>query len=409
MNYRFPENFLWGTATASHQVEGGNNANESWVLETLPETIYADPSGIACDHFNRYPEDIALLKSLGFNSYRFSLEWSRIEPTEGEFSSAGLEHYRKMIGTCLEHDITPFVTLHHFTTPQWAHRKGGWLDERIIDSFARYTEKVTDHMGDLFKGVATFNEPNIARLLKHILPFSPKDTPFWKNAADHFGVTSDTLGLYQFVSDEKMWDIIHAAHLKARDILKGGPGDFPVGLTVAMTDVHSVEGGEEKALELRKDISDRYVQRLTDDDFVGVQTYSRFVVGPEGIIPPGPEVEITQMHEEFYPAAIEGTIRLASEIAGIPVIVTENGVATEDDTRRVEYYKGALAGVSRCLTDGIDVRGYFAWSAFDNFEWVGGYEPKFGIISVDRETMERTPKPSAYYLGKIAKENGMTL
>jgi beta-glucosidase len=283
------------------------------------------------------------------------------------------------------------------------------LSEKVIDSFARYTEKVSMHMGDLFAGVCTFNEPNIARLLRYILPFSPKDTPFWENAANYFEVTPDMLGLYQFVSEDRMWDIIHKAHEKATSILKSGKGDFPVGLTVAMTDVHSVEGGEENAIALRKDISDRYLERLNGDDFVGVQTYSRFVVGAEGLIKPGPDTEVTQMHEEFYPAAIGGTIRLASKVAGIPIIVTENGVATEDDSRRIEYYKKALTSVAECLQEGIDVKGYYCWSAFDNFEWVGGYEPKFGIIGVDRETLNRNPKESAYYLGKIAQTNSVVL
>ena len=405
----FPDNFLWGTATAAHQVEGGNANCESWALETLPETIYQEPSGIACDHFNRYPDDIALLAELGFNSYRFSLEWSRIEPTEGEFSIEGLEHYRRMISTCRDHGITPLVTLHHFTTPQWMIRKGGWLSEGVIDRFARYTEEVSAYMGDLFSGVCTFNEPNIARILKYILPFSPKDTPFWKQASRHFGQKPEELGLWQFVPDERMWDIIHTAHLKARDILKAGPGEFPVGLTLAMTDVHAAEGGEKRALSLRKDISDSYLERLTDDDFVGVQTYSRFVVGPDGVLPPTEEMETTQMGEEFYPEAIGGTIRLASKVAGIPVIVTENGVATEDDSRRVEYYRRAVASVARCIDDGIDVRGYYCWSAFDNFEWVGGYGPKFGIIGVDRETLARTPKLSARFMGDIARTNRITL
>jgi beta-glucosidase len=202
-----------------------------------------------------------------------------------------------------------------------------------------------------------------------------------------------------------MWDVIHAAHLKAKEILLAGPGDYPVGLTVALMDIHSVPGGEENAKNYKRELSDAYLERLTEDDFVGVQTYSKMVVGPEGLVRPGDDEEINQMGEAFYPEALEGTIRDAAKTAGVPVIVTENGLAMDDDRRRVAYFQRALQGVVNCMQDGIDVRGYFCWSAMDNFEWVSGYVPKFGIIEVDRETMKRTPKPSAYMLGKIAASN----
>ncbi len=404
-DFYFPENFLWGTATAGHQVEGNNINSESWLLEHLPDTVYKDPSGDACDFYHRYPGDIKLFSELGLNSFRFSLEWARIEPEEGEFSYAELEHYRRMLSTCHEYGIQPFVTMHHFISPRWLIRKGGWLDKKTIDSYARFIEKVSKHMGDLFTGVCTFNEPNIARIIATMMPFSIRDIPFWRQAADAFGVEPEKLGLWQFTTAPEMWDIIHAAHKKAAGILKSGPGNFPVGLSLAMMDFHTAPGGEENAALLKKELSADYLERLSGDDFVGVQTYSRWIVGPDGVIPPGEDIEINQMNEEFYPEAIGGTIRDAAAIAGVPVYVTENGVAMEDDSRRVEYLSRAIKSVAGCIENGIDVRGYFCWSAFDNFEWVSGYDPKFGIIGVNRKTMERTPKPSAYLLGKIAKSN----
>ncbi len=131
------------------------------------------------------------------------------------------------------------------------------------------------------------------------------------------------------------------------------------------------------------------------------------IVGPVGVVPPAGDAEMNQMGEEFYPEAIGGTIRHAAKVARIPIIVTENGLATEDDSRRLEYFQRALRSVSDCMDQGIDIRGYFCWSAMDNFEWVGGYEPKFGIIGVDRATQQRTPKPSAYWLGNVARENSL--
>jgi beta-glucosidase len=405
----FPKNFLWGAATAAHQVEGNNINSESWVLEHLPGTIFAEPSGDACDHYHRYPSDIALLAGLGFNAYRFSIEWARIEPEEGEFSFAELEHYRRMLATCHEHGIKPVVTLHHFTSPRWLMRSGGWLDEKTPERFARYCERVTNHLGDLISAACTFNEPNLPMVLAKLLPFNILEGPFWNTAAQAFGVTPDRLGLFQFVTQPRMREIIFDAHRRAFDILHSGPDSFPVGLTLALLDIQAAEGGEHKAAEIRRALADDYLEQLRGDDFVGVQTYSRMIIGPQGVIPASDAVEKNQMGEEYYPEAIGGTIRHAAAVARIPILVTENGVASTDDTRRLEYFQRALRCVVNSLESGIDVRGYFCWSAMDNFEWVSGYRPQFGIIAVDRKTQQRTPKPSAYWLGNVARANQISL
>jgi beta-glucosidase len=192
---------------------------------------------------------------------------------------------------------------------------------------------------------------------------------------------------------------------RAYEILHAGPGDFPVGLTLALIDIQAAEGGESKAATYRQKLSDSYLEELRNDDFVGVQTYERMVIGPEGVIQPDDEFEKNQMGQEFYPEAIGGTIRHAAEVTGIPIIVTENGLASTDDAQRVKFFQRALSAVADTIKDGIDVRGYFAWSMLDNFEWVSGYSPKFGIIAVDRETQERIPKPSAHWLGTVAQAN----
>jgi len=403
--FTFPQKFLWGAATAAHQVEGNNLNSESWVLEHLPGTIYAEPSGDACDHYHRYPQDIALLADLGFNAYRFSIEWARIEPEEGEFSYAELEHYRRMLAACHEHGIQPVVTYHHFTSPRWLMSAGGWQDEKTPERFARYCERVTRHLGDLIGAACTLNEPNLPMLLSKMLPFRIEDTPFWANAAQAFGVTPDRLGLFQFGTRPEMRETILAAHRRAVEAIKAGPGNFPVGLTLALLDIQAGEGGESKAAEFRHDLNDVYLERLAGDDFVGVQTYSRMLVGPQGVIPPAEGVEKNQMGEEYYPEALGGTIRYAARVSGLPVLVTENGLSGADDTRRLEYFQRALRCVAECLQEGIDVGGYFAWSAMDNFEWVSGYGPKFGIIAVDRQTQQRTVKPSGQWLGSVARAN----
>jgi beta-glucosidase len=352
-----------------------------------------------------------LLAELGFNMYRFSIEWARIEPEKGEFSRASLEHYRRMLGTCHEHGLTPMVTFHHFTSPRWLIAAGGWEGEDTPGRFARYCEHATRYLGDLIGAACTLNEPNIALLLSKS-GFVPQvdlqqSAPWWLTAAKAFGTTPDRLVPFIYAASDRAVETILTAHHRAVEAIKAGPGDFPVGLTLALQDIQAGEGGEEKAAQMSRVINDLYLENLRDDDFVGVQTYSRTRFGPEGPLPPEEGVELTQMLYEFWPEALEATIRHAAAVAGIPVIVTENGLATSDDTRRIEYVERALQGVFNCLQDGLDVRGYTYWSAFDNFEWMLGYRPTFGLIAVNRETQVRTVKPSARWLGAVARANGL--
>ena len=178
-----------------------------------------------------------------------------------------------------------------------------------------------------------------------------------------------------------------------------------MGWTLANSDIQSIPGGEEIADRVRRDVNERFLEASRGDDFVGIQTYGRTVYGPDGHAPAPEGVATNQMGEEIYPQGLEATVREAWRVAGVPVIVTENGLATEDDAQRLAYLKTAVDGVASCLADGIDVRGYIAWTAFDNFEWIFGYRPKFGLIAVDRSTQERTPKDSARWLGSLAREH----
>jgi beta-glucosidase len=408
---QFPKGFLWGTATAAHQVEGNNVNSESWVLEHVPGSMYAEPSGDAIDHYHRYRDDIALLARLGFNSYRFSIEWARIEPEEGQFSVAELEHYRRMLACCHEHGLTPIVTFHHFTSPRWLMRTGGWESADTPDKYARYCERAAKHLSDLIGAACTLNEPNLPALLTNMGFFPPaehmRSAPAWVAAAQALGVAPMQLAPMQYVMPEKAFEVIVAAHRKGTAAIKSGPGNIPVGMTLALQDIQAGPGGEAVAHEKRHKINGVYLEALRGDDFVGVQTYSRARFGPHGLLPPEEGVEGTQMGYEFWPEALEATIRYAISITGSPVIVTENGLGSPDDTRRIEYIRRALRGVANCLRDGLDVRGYLYWSAFDNFEWNMGYRPTFGLIAVDRSTQQRSPKPSAQFLGEIAKANAI--
>jgi beta-glucosidase len=407
---KFPKGFWWGAASAAHQVEGNNVNNDVWLLEHMPETLFSEPSGDACDHYHRYREDIALLAELGFNTYRFSLEWSRIEPEDGEFSQAALEHYRRMLAACREHGLTPIVTFHHFTSPRWLIASGGWEDQNTPEKFARYCERATQYLGDLIGAACTLNEANIARVLSYGGSLPPPEqlqhSRWWTAASRALEIEPDRFASFLLAVSPRAVDTILAAHRRAVEAIKAGPGDFQVGLTLAMQDIQAGEGGEARAARMRSEIVDVFLETLRQDDFVGVQAYTRVRFGPAGPLPPEAGVELTQMGYEFWPEALEATIRYAASATGIPVIVTENGVATDDDTRRIAYVQRALQGVTNCLNDGLQVRGYTYWSALDNFEWMFGYRPTFGLIAVDRDTQMRTVKPSARWLGAIARANG---
>jgi beta-glucosidase len=407
----FPDGFLWGTATSAHQVEGGNVNSDFWVLEHTPGTPFQEPSGDACDHYHRYPEDIATLAKLGFNTYRFSVEWAQVEPEQGEFSLAALEHYRRVLVTCHEHGMTPIVTFHHFTSPRWVALAGGWEEKETAGRFAHYCERVTQHLGDLIGAACTINEPNVALLIRYMGFLPPEAQELftrqpWRQAmAQSLGCVPDRFGAFLFCDPLRAREAMLEAHRLALDAIKSGPGTFPVGMTLALSDMQAVEGGEARRDQARAEVEDVFLEAARNDDFIGVQTYTRTRFGPDGPLPPEEGVELTQMGYEFWPEALEATIRYAVAQTGLPVWVTENGIAATDDTRRVEYVRRALQGVLRCLADGLDVRAYCYWSAFDNFEWMLGYAPTFGLIAVDRNTQARTVKPSARWLGAVAQAN----
>lgn len=403
---KYPKGFLWGASTAGHQVEGSNTNSDIWHLEHTSPTIYTESSGDACDHYHRYREDIALVAQLGFNSYRFSLEWSRIEPAPGEFLVAELDHYRKVMSTCHEFGIAPMVTFNHFSTPRWFAARGGWEDVQSPDLFARFCERATAHLGDLITVASTLNEPNLGLLFGWLgLPKSMYETQaiMLANAARTAG--SDKFSALTAGDAKKMLPNLLAAHQKGYAAIKAGRGEFPVGVNLAIVDDQAV-GPDSQRDRKRAEVYEPWLAAAAQSDYVGVQTYGRARIGKEGSIAPEAGAELTQTGEEFYPEGLENTIRYAAAATRKPVYVSENGIATEDDTRRVEYIKRALAGVERCLADGVEVRSYMHWSLLDNFEWIFGYRPKFGLVAVDRVTQKRTVKPSGRYLGGIAVANG---
>jgi beta-glucosidase len=380
----FPTGFLWGAATAAHQTEGNNVNNDWWAREHDQNSPVAEPSGDACDSYHRYREDIALLAGLGFNTYRFSLEWSRIEPEQGFVSRAETEHYRRMVDACHEFGLTPMVTLHHFTLPRWTAALGGWANPRTPELFARYTEAALPVLAGGVEWVCTINEPNM-------LAFPPGGGA----GLGQHGALPPAAGRY---IAEHLVD----AHRRSRAVLSSVPA-IRSGWSVATQAYQPEPGCEQLAHDYGHPREDYFLEAAAGDDFIGVQAYTRTIIGPDGPRPVPAGAETTLMGWEYYPPAAAIGVRNAWQLTGhVPVIVTENGIATADDTRRIDYTEAALTALHRTLDDGIDLRGYLHWSALDNYEW-GSYHPTFGLIGVDRTTFARTAKPSAHWLGRLAR------
>ncbi|MGZ4716366.1 MAG: glycoside hydrolase family 1 protein [Acidimicrobiales bacterium] len=386
---RFPDGFRWGTATAAHQIEGGNWNNDWWAWEHAPGSRVAEPSGDACDSWNRWADDVAIVGHLGLDNYRFSIEWSRIEPEPGEWSTAAIDHYLALGRALLAAGIEPVVSFHHFTTPRWVADGGGWAVDDTAERFGAFCHRASEALAPVLRRACTINEPNMVATGGYLSGFFPP-------------------GVQDAALRRKANEVLCSAHRLAVDAIRAGAPGVPVGLTLAMTDYVAVDGGEATRDRIRHRMEDEFLAVTGGDDFLGVQTYSRSRIGPDGALGPEPGVElVSSMGYELWPQSLESTLRRAWDVTGgeLPLIVTENGIAARDDTRRIDYVRQALEGVLRCLDDDIDVRGYTYWSLLDNFEWALGYEPQFGLVAVDRRSFERTIKPSGHWFGEVARTN----
>lgn len=380
----FPQDFIWGGATSPHQVEGNNVLSDWWRLEHS-ESWPLERSGDACDHYHRFAEDIDLLARAGLTCHRFGIEWARVEPAPGEFSRAELAHYRSVIDATLDAGMTPVVTLHHFTVPAWFADRGGWLGPDAVADFTRYVSAVAPILADV-PWVATINEPNMVAEMVSVAAaggdFSAHPLP-----------------------DDATTDVLIAAHRAAVEILHGETG-ASLEWTVAQQAFTPREGAEDQWARISRAWEDRYLEVSGDDDFLGVQVYTSRQIGMEGIIEPDPSPDNTLNGWAYRPDAMGIALRHAHDVTnGTPLLITENGIATSDDTRRIAYTATALSHVAEAVSEGIDIRGYIHWSALDNFEW-GSWTPTFGLVAVDRETFERRPKPSLAWLGAVARDNG---
>jgi beta-glucosidase len=385
----FPQGFLWGAATAAHQVEGNNLNNDWWQLEQTAADYGVQFSGDALDSYHRYEEDMRLLADAGFNAYRFSIEWARIEPLPGKFSRAELAHYRRMIDTALRLGLTPVVTLHHFSHPRWFGEPGAWLGEHATELFTRYVEQACTILAGV-EYVCTINEPNIVAVIHD------QQRRVARGEEYQFGTAPDP----------EIGQALMAAHRAAAPLVRAATG-AKVGWTIANQALVPAPGGEEKHAEVQDRWEDVYLELSRADDFVGVQSYTSQLVDQNGIIAHPEHPDNTLMGWAYRPDALGIAVRHTHDVVGdVPILITENGIATQDDERRIAYTSEALRHLRAAMDEGIDVRGYLHWSLLDNFEW-GRWEPTFGLVAVDRETFQRRPKPSLTWLGGIARANAL--
>lgn len=396
----FPAGFLWGSSTAAHQVEGNNTNNDWWQWEHTPGTSAVESSGDGVDHWHRFDTDFALLSALGQNAHRFSLEWSRIEPAEGEFSGAALDHYARVLESLARHGMTAFATLYHFTLPQWFVARGGWLAADALDIFGRYVHRVATALGDRIPYACTINEPQVLALAGYAGGYFP---PGHQNLDEAVRVN----------------ELLAKAHRTATAALRAGAGSPKVGTCLQLPLIEPLrpDDADDNAMAAlaRQFVVDFHIDDLRSGgdvgDFVGLQYYTRVLIdttNPLLVATPGENVETTQMNWEVFPEGFGRMLRRIAD-AGLPIVVTENGIATDDDAQRVRYLIAHLQQLKSALADGVDVRGYMYWSSFDNFEWAHGYAPTFGLVGIDRENgYRRIVRPSAVVYGDIARSGNLT-
>lgn len=417
----FPKTFLWGSATSAHQVEGSNTRNDWWAWEA--EGRVSQKSERACEHYERFREDFKLAKSLHHNAHRFSLEWSRIEPEEGQWSGSALLHYREVVEALRGNGLEPIVTLHHFTNPLWLYRKGGWEHPGVVEHFSRYVRYVADFFGKEIRYWITLNEPLVyvyqgyiagiwppgvrsveraLRVIRHQLLAHARAYRIIHIVAQHNGWPKPIVGFaknYIFfapcsprsLADRLAWWVRHTFfnRLYLRTLTTGKL--FYPGLFL------------EKHPEVEKTL-----------DFVGLNYYTRDFIHFGGLSLPEIFGTVCSLDHhatagprnclgwEIYP---EGFYHALQEISRfrLPILVTENGICTDRDEERWSFIRSHLLQLYRSIQDGTQVFGYLYWSLLDNFEWADGFKPRFGLVEVDYSNQSRLVRASAKAYAEVCR------
>ena len=408
-------NFLWGVATSAFQLEGSPHADwASWdsILDSKPDVT---------NHYTLYKEDLCLLKDLGVNAYRFSLEWSRIQPKENIWDENAIAHYQDIINILLENNIEPMITIHHFTHPLWFIKKYPWHEDAATEKFLNYVEKITSAIQGV-KYWITFNEPYVLLLggyLEGCMPPGIKDVSLAVNALKNI-----------FACHGSAYDIIHSriphamvsvAHNMAAlaPWNRWSPMDRLLSkiakyfynhslLDAFLTGTMQIKFPFKSPIDIDLPIKDKL-------DFFGVNYYTRVHMRFNPSKKMGVELRhrdidgygLTDMGWEIHPHGLEKVLRYASKL-NVPIIITENGIATRDDQKKIKFMKRHIDVIEKCIKEGLDVRGYFYWSLIDNYEWLQGLDARFGLYKVDFDTLKRKPTNAAAYYSYLIKSRNFS-
>ncbi len=419
---RIPDSLLLGSATAATQIEGGDR-NTNWYAWSLAGGVTGGESSLpGADHYRLFREDVDLMASLGHQCYRMSVEWSRVEPQPGQWSSEAIAHYREEISLIRSHGIVPLVTLHHFSCPQWFQDRGGWVSIDCVDTFLRFCRTVVEELGDLVSEWCTINEPNV---------FANDTYMDGRYPPGHCG----DVGSYLRASRNMV-----LAHLGAYRIIhetraqRGYSGQTRVGFAHHLA-VFQLARTTPLALLSRWLINRLFHEiffagfvegRLIPPlgigrpagtgpfcDYVGINYYSRHLITPTcnptamfgriGVAPDVPDERLTDLGWEIFPSGLGDVVAATWQRYHLPIFITENGVADATDSKRARFIHDHLEHLLRAIDNGARVERYFHWSLLDNLEWNDGYAPRFGLVEVDYETMKRHVRPSARYYRDLCR------
>lgn len=429
--------FLWGAATSSHQVEGNNKLNDWWAWEQKGKIEGGVRSGRATDHWNLFKEDLKLAKEIGLNSYRFSIEWSRIEPEEGSWSNEAIEWYGELLGECERNSLIPLVTLHHFTSPLWFAEEGGFSSPQASQKFLPFVRKVVRTLGNRIPLWCTFNEPIIFCVGQYLAGFQPPAIYSPEKCSLAFrSILKSHVKAYDLIHSENKtrkgpWRhqklLVGYAHnmmdfMPSRDwhpldrLLTLIAREFYNFSWLDATTGRKQRFGITGLVPFSRPVSSAGGRTTTD--FIGINYYSKAILRwrpksetyetasglPFGISFSSNQEPISEMGWGFHPSGLGRMLRSINQY-GLPIFITENGIADGQDTYRSSFLLNHLKEVAKEIDNGADIRGYFHWSLLDNFEWIKGFRPRFGLIEVDYQTFNRTIRPSAIFYKELIESH----
>ncbi|MDI6605960.1 MAG: glycoside hydrolase family 1 protein [Candidatus Omnitrophota bacterium] len=392
---KFPRNFLWGAATSAYQVEGNNVNSDWWQWE---KEAGKKKSGAACRHYEFYERDFNLAKDLHHNAHRLSIEWSRIEPKEGKFSRKELKHYIKVILALRRRNIEPIVTLHHFTNPVWFSKKGGWVNPRSVPRFLRYCNFVVSALAKQVRYWITINEPTVYISHSYIFGIWPPQSKSYLKATA--------------AGENMAWAHIRAHRLIHRIYKRLKIGEPPA-VSIAQNVMAFVPARRDLKSRVSVYLRDRlynlgFLERIMRHnllnrpmDFIGVNYYSRHLVEQKRRGRRS-RYEKNSLGWDIYPQGLYEVL-IGLKKYNLPVMITENGICTPDDSLRWRFIRSHLKNIHRAIREGVYVIGYLYWSLLDNFEWDKGFSPRFGLIGIDYKTYKRTVRKSAKMFARACK------